>query len=134
MSYNEKLLRQLEGLLGWKKSKKFYAEKLNVTEQEVDELIKEIRNREKDEGETFLKTSDSSDTFEFLKKVNNEKGTIESTITLDYEPKNHMELAELHKIDLDKYIITNYWSKGTSKRKVYFLSIFKEENTNRLYC
>ena len=89
MSYNEKLLRQLEGLLGWKKSKKFYAEKLNITEDEVDELIKEIRSRDKDEGEQFLKTSDLSgtDTFEFLKKVNNEKGTIESTITLDYNLK-----------------------------------------------
>ena len=111
MSYNEKLLRQLEGLLGWKKSKKFYAEKLNITEDEVDELIKEIRSRDKDEGETFLKTSNDSTTFESLKKVNNEKGTIESTITLDYEPKDHLELAKLHKIDLDKYIITNYWSK-----------------------
>jgi len=111
MSYNEKLLRQLEGLLGWKKSKKFYAEKLNITEDEVDELIKEIRSRDKDEGEAFLKTSNDSTTFESLKKVNNEKGTIESTITLDYEPKDHLELAKLHKIDLDKYIITNYWSK-----------------------
>jgi len=128
MSYNEKLLRQLEGLLGWKKSKKFYAEKLNVTEQEVDELIKEIRNREKDEGETFLKTSNSSDTFEFLKKVNNEKGTIESTITLDYEPKNHMELAELHKIDLDKYIITNYWSKVLPSGK-FTSSVFSKRKT-----
>ena len=43
--------------------------------------------------------------------MNNQKGTVESTITVDYEPKDHLELAQLHKIDLDKYIITNYWSK-----------------------
>ena len=128
MSYNEKLLRQLEGLLGWKKSKKFYAEKLNITEDEVDELIKEIRNRDKDEGEAFLKTSNDSTTFESLKKVNNEKGTIESTITLDYEPKDHLELAKLHKIDLDKYIITNYWSKVLPSGK-FTSSVFSKRKT-----
>ena len=134
MSYNEKLLRQLEGLLGWKKSKKFYAERLNITEDEVDELIKEIRTREKDEGEQFLKTSDLSgtDTFEFLKKVNNEKGTIESTITLDYEPKDHFELAKLHKIDLDRYIITNYWSKVLPSGK-FTSSVFSKRKTPKDY-
>jgi len=132
MSYNEKLLRQLEGLLGWKKSKKFYAEKLNITEDEVDELIKEIRSREKDEGEVFLKTSNDSTTFESLKKVNNEKGTIESTITLDYEPKDHLELAKLHKIDLDKYIITNYWSKVLPSGK-FTSSVFSKRKTPKDY-
>lgn len=134
MSYNEKLLRQLEGLLGWKKSKKFYAERLNITEDEVDELIKEIRSRDKDEGEQFLKTSDLSgtDTFEFLKKVNNEKGTIESTITLDYEPKDHFELAKLHKIDLDRYIITNYWSKVLPSGK-FTSSVFSKRKTPKDY-
>jgi len=132
MSYNEKLLRQLEGLLGWKKSKKFYAEKLNITEDEVDELIKEIRSRDKDEGEAFLKTSNDSTTFESLKKVNNEKGTIESTITLDYEPKDHLELAKLHKIDLDKYIITNYWSKVLPSGK-FTSSVFSKRKTPKNY-
>ena len=39
-----------------RKSKKFYADKAeHITEDEVDELIKEIRSRDKDEGEHFLK-------------------------------------------------------------------------------
>ena len=57
MSYNESLLTQLEGLLHWKKSKKFYAEKLNITEDEVDELIKELKKRDKDDGDEFLKNN-----------------------------------------------------------------------------
>ena len=35
MSENHSLLDQLEKLLSWKKSKKFYAEKLGITEYEV---------------------------------------------------------------------------------------------------
>ena len=43
MPENQSLLHQLEQMLHWKKSKKFYAYKLNITENEVDELIKELR-------------------------------------------------------------------------------------------
>lgn len=46
MSENQQLLQQLEKLLVWKKSKKFYAEKLGVTEIEIDELLNELKNRE----------------------------------------------------------------------------------------
>ena len=56
MTYDQELLDQLEGLLGWKKSKKFYAEKLEITEEQVEELLKELRSRDKeqDEGKQFL--------------------------------------------------------------------------------
>jgi len=130
MSYNESMLTQLEGLLHWKKSKKFYAEKLNITEDEVDELLKELKKRDKDDGEEFLK--DASSHFEFIKKVSNEKGTIESTITLDYEPKDDVELAQLHKIDLDKYVITNYWSKVLPSGK-FTSSVFSKRKAPEDY-
>jgi len=126
MSYNESLLTQLEGLLHWKKSKKFYAEKLNITEDEVDELIKELKKRDKDDGDEFLKNVSSD--FEIVKKVSNEKGTIESTITLDYEPKDDIELAQLHKIDLERYVITNYWSKVLPSGK-FTSSVFSKRKT-----
>ena len=126
MSYNESLLTQLEGLLHWKKSKKFYAEKLNITEDEVDELIKELKKRDKDDGDEFLKNTSSD--FEIVKKVSNEKGTIESTITLDYEPKDDIELAQLHKIDLERYVITNYWSKVLPSGK-FTSSVFSKRKT-----
>jgi len=39
------------------------------------------------------------------------KEELKSTITLDFEPKSIDELYNLHKIDKEKYIIKNYWSK-----------------------
>ena len=46
MPENQALLNQLEEILHWKKSKKFYADKLGITEADVDELLKELRTRE----------------------------------------------------------------------------------------
>ena len=111
MSYSEDLLVKLKSMLAWKKSKKFYAEKLQITEDEVNDLLKDIKKENKDPLEEFTKESSKFEELEFVKKVNKEKGTIESTVTLDFEPKSEIDLAALHKIDLSKYIITNYWSK-----------------------
>jgi hypothetical protein len=112
MAENQSLLNDLKSLLKRKRSKQWYAEQLNITLSEVNELLKELRGKNVDEGEEFLNEITHSKEFEqALRKVSNDKGTIESTITLDYEPKNDIELAQLHKIDLEKYIITNYWSK-----------------------
>lgn len=44
-------------------------------------------------------------------KVNSEKGTLESEIVISFEPRNDEELASLHKVDLNKYRISNYWTK-----------------------
>jgi len=102
MSENQSLLHRLEELLSQKKSKKFYAEKLGISEYEVNELMRELKEKD---TETTIRN------FAEERKVNLERGTIESTIVIDYEPKDDIELAKLHKINLDKYIITNYWSK-----------------------
>lgn len=48
---------------------------------------------------------------ERITKVNNDKGTLESSVESTFEPKSDLELAELHKVDLSKYKISNYWSK-----------------------
>ena len=104
MSENHSLLEQLEKLLSWKRSKKFYAEKLGITEYEVEGLLKELKSKDEE-------IVQNSEVISGTKKVNKEKGTIESTLILDFEPKDDLELAKLHKIDLTKYIITNYWSK-----------------------
>ena len=105
MSENQDLLFKLEELLSQKKSKKFYAERLGISEFEVTELLKELR--EKDNDSPAIINIPSGE----IRKVNVEKGTIESTITTKFEPKDDIELATLHKINLDKYVITNYWSK-----------------------
>ena len=105
MSENQHLLYRLEELLTQKKSKKFYAERLGISEFEVNELMKELK--EKDNEQPIDLTRNYTEE----RKVNVEKGTIESTIVSDFDPKDDLELAKLHKINLDKYIITNYWSK-----------------------
>lgn len=116
MSVNQGLLQQLEQMLHWKKSKKVYAEKLGVTEEMVDELLKELRNKERvrDDAEVahYIDVLE-----ELVVKVNNEKGTMESTIETSFEPKDDLELARLHKINLDKYKISNYWTKQKSNGK-----------------
>lgn len=48
---------------------------------------------------------------EVIKKVDVERGTLQSTATSPYEPRDHNELAALHKIDLAVYKISSYWSK-----------------------
>ena len=116
MSVNNELLHQLEQMLHWKKSREFYAEKLEVTEEVIDELLKELRNKERvrDSAEigNYVNILE-----ELVVKVNNEKGTMESTIESSFEPKSDIELAQLHKIDLNKYKISNYWTKQKSTGK-----------------
>ncbi|BCU97885.1 MAG: hypothetical protein CM15mV19_1340 [uncultured marine virus] len=85
-------------------------------------------------GEKFLSTATNSKQFEdAVRKVSNEQGTIESTIPLDFEPKSDKELAELHKIDLDRYVITNYWSKGSSQWEVQSSVFSRRKGPERLY-
>jgi hypothetical protein len=107
MTENQDMLLRLSELLRLKRSKSFYAARLGITENEVDELLKELREKEQKPNDTFSGPL----LCETIRKVNNEKGTIESTLVLDFEPKDDLELAVLHKINLDKYVITNYWSK-----------------------
>lgn len=105
MVENQTLLYKLEQLLRHKKSKKYYADRLQISEIEVDELMKELKNKEGTDEELLCEA------YEKTIKVNNEKGTIESVVVSDFDPKSDKELAHLHKVDLTKYVITNYWSK-----------------------
>ena len=128
MSENQSLLHRLEELLTQKKSKKFYAEKLGISEYEVNELMRELREKDAEEEPSVILKS----YIDTVRKVNIEKGTIESTIVLDYEPKDDIELAALHKINLDKYVITNYWSKMLPSGK-FTSSIFSKKKEAKDY-
>jgi len=97
---NQQLLNQLKDMLHWKKSREYYAKSLGISAFEVNKLFEQLNTK------TKLETI-STKTI----KVDTEKGTLESIMVCDYEPKDDLELAKLHKIDLDKYVITNYWSK-----------------------
>ena len=125
MSENQSLLSQLEELLIRKKSKKFYAERLGISEFEVNELLKELR--EKDNPQPIEVKNYTEE-----RKVNVERGTIESTIISDFDPKDDIELAKLHKINLDKYVITNYWSKMLPSGK-FTSSIFSKRKEAKDY-
>lgn len=100
MANNEQyLLQQLTKMLPWKTSKKVYAEKLGISEEEVSTLLRKLIPKK------YTKI------IEGVTKVNKEKGTLESIVESKFDPKTDLELAKLHKIDLTKYKISSYWSK-----------------------
>lgn len=49
--------------------------------------------------------------FEQVRSFNNDNGTFSSSVVVDHEPKNDLELAALHRVNLEKYKISQYWSK-----------------------
>lgn len=123
MVENKELLEKLKSLLSYKKSKTFYAEKLGITTEEVDELLKEIRGKESTnfvqmEGwnDIPVEYTTSSTNTDYQSIVNIEKGTLQSSVTCDFEPKSPEELASLHKVDLTKYKISSYWTKQKGEK------------------
>ena len=117
MSENQSLLEQLEQMLHWKKSKKYYAEKLGITEAEVDELLLDIRKRETVEYEAEIGNY-IGDLEDMVVKFTEDivKGTGEIVANVADEIKSLDELIEKCKIDTDKWEITkyvqNYWGNG----------------------
>jgi len=114
MPENQSLLHQLEQMLHWKKSKKFYAEKLQITEDEVDALIKELKSAEDAENEAEVGNyigELEEQVVRFFEDV--QKGTGEVVVNTKEEIKSLDELIEKCKIDTDKWEITkyvqNYW-------------------------
>ena len=117
MPENQSLLQQLEQMLHWKKSKKFYADKLNITESEVDELMKELRSSEEVQNEAEIASyiGELEDAIvRFSEDV--QKGTGEVVFNSKEEIKSLDELIEKCKIDTDKWEITkyvqNYWGNA----------------------
>lgn len=101
-----------------KKGKKWIANKLGITEQEVNSFLKDLII-EKDISIGYVRTGDytppkTSITYtrpSTSQWINMEEGTLKSEVECDFSPKDDLELAELHKIDLEKYKISSYWTK-----------------------
>jgi hypothetical protein len=117
MPENQSLLQQMEQMLHWKKSKKFYADKLNITENEVDDLIRELRRSQiaQDEAEVGNYIGELEDQIvRFYEDV--QRGTGEVVFNSKEEIKSLDELIEKCKIDTDKWEITkyvqNYWGNA----------------------
>jgi hypothetical protein len=121
MPENQSLLEQLEQMLHWKKSKKYYAEKLGVTEAEIDELLADIRKRD-DIVEDAVVGNYIGDLEDMVVKFTEDivKGTGEIVANVSEEIKNLDELIEKCKIDTDKWEITkyvqNFWGNGDNPR------------------
>lgn len=117
MSENQHLLTQLQQLLSWKKSKKFYADKLGITESEVDELLKELKARESIQEEAEVGTY-IVELEEAIVRYEEDiaKGVGEVIFNTKDEIKSLDELIEKCKIDTEKWEITkyvqNYWGNG----------------------
>jgi hypothetical protein len=119
MSENQQLLQQLEKLLVWKKSKKFYAEKLGVTEIEIDELLNELKNREtvQNNAEAGVYISElEKQVVKFEEDLI--KGVGEIIINSKDEIKSIDELIEKCGIDTSVWEITkyvqNYWGNSST--------------------
>jgi hypothetical protein len=116
---NQHLLNQLQNMLNWKKSKKFYADKLGVTEVEVDELLKELRNSTSSISDDAEASSYMTELEDAIIKYQEDvsKGVGEVVFNTPDEIKSLEELIEKSKIDTSKWEITkyvqNYW--GNSK-------------------
>jgi len=117
-------IARLAQMLKWKRSNHFYAKKLGVSNAEIPLLIKQAKE--------YSQSSPSQYIVESLRKENLENGTLESVLTLDFEPKDHRELAKLHRVDLDKFIIVNYWSKLKANGK-FTSSLFCKRKTAKDY-
>jgi len=117
MPENQHLLNQLQQLLSWKKSKKFYADKLGITEGEIDELLKEIRSREdiQNDAEIGNYVAELEETIVRFEE-DLAKGTGEVIFNTKDEIKSLDELIVKCKIDTEKWEITkyvqNYWGNG----------------------
>ncbi len=119
MADNQYLLNQLQQLLSWKKSKKFYAEKLGIGEEEVESLLREIKES-KEAIRTEAETSDYIGLLEDAVVKYEEdlaRGVGEVIFNSAEEIRSLDELIAKCKIDTEKWEITkyvqNYW--GNSK-------------------
>ncbi len=120
----EETLQKLQQLKKQKQSNQFYADRLNISVEEVKELLKELKNTDTlyfhiESNMPFPETVTTTSTdniSNWSQKINTEKGTLESEIVLDFEPKDDMELARLHKVNLEKYKINSYWTKQRGEK------------------
>ncbi len=100
-----------------KKGKKWIANKLGITEREVNLILKDLVGSG-DVKVNYIRADVAQPNYSitYSHQVNNELGTLKSELVLDYEPKDDLELAELHKVDLTKYKISSYWTKQQGEK------------------
>jgi hypothetical protein len=134
---SDTLLDRLQALLKHKKSKAYYAEKLGISESEVESLMSELKTQ-------YIQTSNfvstdaenttaTSNGYEFSIYYHPEDGTLKSEVVSDFEPKSIEELVALHRVDTTKYKVVNYWTKQRGEKffSSLFCSLIKEQSIDR---
>lgn len=121
----DQLLERLQKMLAWKKSRRYYAERLGITEQEVTELIKELESTDvqyvQAPGIVQIESVKTEGTFKFKEDNKIEDDTKEIEAELREEIKSLEDLIERCKIDTEKWevlrYIQNFW--GTPENPKY---------------
>lgn len=110
MPDNQQLIDRLEKLLMHKKSKAYYAEKLGITLEQVDDLLERMRARDDAEAANYITALEDA-IVSFQENV--EKGTGEVVYNSSEEIRTLDELIEKCKIDTEKWevvkYVQNYW-------------------------
>lgn len=120
MSKNNTLI-ELKRLLKQKKSNLFYAEKLNISEQEVIELKKQLYEDSKNKIDSETSTINH----------NLEKGTLE--VSCYYTtPPNETQIINDYNIDLTKWKLGSYWSRATNKGWLVSAHFSQTEKKNEI--
>ncbi len=114
MSDNQHLLESLRKMMGWKKSKSFYADKLGISEKEIKRLMKQLQESEdiRKDAEVAAYVGELEDVIlKFEEDL--KKGTGEVVLKCNDEIRTLDELIEKCKIDTSKWEIAkyvqNYW-------------------------
>lgn len=124
---NDSLLEQLQTLLKHKKSKKYYSEKLGISEIEVEELMKELKKPKEEtyfyqvDGEilnpTFVvTTSGEASTFILEEENNHITGDKKIVLESDY-PLSPKEIEELVQVDNITSFVDRSWLKSHKNGK-----------------
>lgn len=131
---SDNLLEQLNSLLKHKKSKTYYAAKLGVSEEEVEELLKELKNT------NYLHvvgtpTPEYTTTYSSEPRLISEKvfenGTKQLEISSD-RPLTKEEIEDKYGIDGITSRLSNYWNKELPSGK-YIVSAFVKCLINDFY-
>ena len=114
MSDNQQLLESLRKMMGWKRSRSFYAERLGISEKDVKKLMKKLQESEdvsKDAETSYYITELENAVVKYEEDLKN--GTGEVVAKFGNEIKTIDELIEKCNIDTSKWEIVkyvqNYW-------------------------
>lgn len=115
------LLEELRSLLRHKKSKKFYAERLGISEVEVGKLIAELREQAEEE---YHEDDEEDDSTRLVSEKVNEDGSRDLQYSSP-KPLSREEIEELYGIDNINTTLSTYWNKQTASGRYLVSALVK---------